>query len=272
VGIEVKPASERARHALAEPTLHELWAENLVVPQAAFFDRAFGRLREVTDAPAGATILDAGCGTGHHALRLARNGWRVHAVDFSDAALEIAQRNLDGAPDIGGRVMIQKEDLTKLSLSDASHDYALCWGVLMHIPDISAAVRELCRVLAPGGKLVVSEFNMSSPESRALRAFARARSSPGRRMPACAEHWHETESGSLLIRHMDLNWLRREFSTHNVVLRGSFAGQLSEVHALLAGRAKLASQAVRWLNSRVVWSKTLASVAMSNILVFEKPR
>jgi ubiquinone/menaquinone biosynthesis C-methylase UbiE len=267
----MKPAtpSERVQEALSVPSLYELWEQRLVLPQAKFFDRVFSDLRSVLNAPEGATILDMGCGPAHHAIRLARNNWHVRAMDFSEAALELARRNVENAG-VSDCVALSREDLTELSLPDDSHPYIVCWGVLMHVPDVSAAIRELSRVLAMHGKLVVSELNMRSPESRVLRAIARANHRPGRLASAGAEHWQDCTSGRLLIRHAKIDWLRREFASHGVVLRGRFAGQISESRVFLQDRSRLATRAVDWLNDRAVWSETLAPFAVSNILVFEK--
>jgi 2-polyprenyl-3-methyl-5-hydroxy-6-metoxy-1,4-benzoquinol methylase len=264
-----KFASDRAKETLSLPTLHELWDHTLVLPQAKFFDRVFSSLRQVLSAPIGATILDAGCGPARHSILLARNLWHVRAVDFSNAALELARRNVEEAG-VSDRVELSRENLTKLSLPDDSQPYVLCWGVLMHIPDIAAAVSELSRVAERGGKIVVSELNMSSPESRALRTLARARSHPGNVVSAGAEHWRETESGSLLIRHANIDWLQHEFANQGVMLRARFAGQISELHAPLRNRAAWAARTVDFVNHHGLWSEALAPFAISNILIFEK--
>jgi len=86
------------------------------------------------------TVLDAGCGTGTHALRLRRDrpDLRVVPLDLS----------VGMAPEVVG-------DLQALPLADGCVQAALAMHVLYHVPDIALAVRELRRVLATDGVLVV---------------------------------------------------------------------------------------------------------------------
>src|SRR5919112_2064790 len=85
--------------------------------------------------------------------RLPRRGFGVRAVDFSESALEMGRAYVE-AQGLGDRIELGRESLLELSFPDESFDYALCWGVLMHVPDAERAVAELARVLRPGGMLV----------------------------------------------------------------------------------------------------------------------
>jgi len=53
-------------------------------------------------------------------------------------------------------VKVRNEDVTRLSFDDRSLEAVLCFDVLEHVPDYRAALREFCRVLAPGGQVVLS--------------------------------------------------------------------------------------------------------------------
>ena len=229
-------------------------------PQQRFFDKVFGR---VFGAGGGRAILDAGCGLGHHTVRLARLGWHVHAVDFSPAAVAETRRKADAS---GLPITVQQDDLTDLSLSDGAHEWIVCWGVLMHVPDVAAAVNELARVLAPGGTLVLSELNASSPESRLLRWYAAGRGNTGGRVPAGAEHWYHTEQGPLLIRHANAGWYEQTFRNLGVRLDKRLACQFTETQ----GIAPLVAPVAEWVNERVTLSRRFAPVAASNLFVFRK--
>jgi SAM-dependent methyltransferase len=246
--------SAAAAAGLAPRDLHERWEGTFLTEpaQQRFFDRCFAELRGRLDAPTGAEIVDAGCGLGHHAIRLARNGWKVRGFDFSRAAVEQARLNARHA---GVEVEFRRDDLLHLSLPTSSAEYVICWGVLMHVPDIAQAVSELARVLEPGGKLVVSELNMRSPESIARRRGRFERTASG------SERWQEVDGQPLLVRHTDPRWLGYEFARHGLVLRERVVGQISEAYC----------RPIHWLNDRLLWSK-IAPIALSNVFFFAAPR
>ena len=104
---------------------------------------------------AGRDVLDAGTGTGRHAIRLAARGARVTAVDFSDRMLAKARAKA-GAD----RVRFENHDLTRrLPYPDASFDSVLSALVLEHVADIAAFFRELGRVTRPDGRIVVTAMH-----------------------------------------------------------------------------------------------------------------
>lgn len=102
----------------------------------------------------GRDAVDAGAGAGSMALRLARHGFRVTAVDGSDAFVARLTGMLDGAP--GGRHRALAGDMHRLPLPAACADVVVCAEVLEHLDDDAAAAAELARVMRPGAALVVS--------------------------------------------------------------------------------------------------------------------
>lgn len=111
-------------------------------------DRALGDV-------AGLDVLDAGTGTGRHALRLAARGARVVAVDFSDQML--AKARAKRGADL---VRFENHDLTRpLPYVDASFDRVLSALVLEHVPDVAGFLRELGRVTRPEGSIVVTAMH-----------------------------------------------------------------------------------------------------------------
>lgn len=103
----------------------------------------------------GLDVVDLGCGTGRHALRLARAGANVTAVDFSEGMLARA-----GAKEGAERVRWLRHDLARpLPLADACADRVICCLVLDHVADLAGLFREmarLCRPRAQAGAVVVS--------------------------------------------------------------------------------------------------------------------
>lgn len=98
----------------------------------------------------GQRILDAGCGSGPTSVAVSDRGAEVSGFDVSAAMIEIARRHL---PDADLRV----HDLAEpLPWADEAFDVAVASLVLHYLPDWSGPLAELYRVLAPGGRLLVS--------------------------------------------------------------------------------------------------------------------
>jgi SAM-dependent methyltransferase len=98
-------------------------------------------------------ILDAGCGNGRYSrflLREADPDARITAFDLSQQMLQRARHRL-----ASDRVTHAAADLTRLPYPDACFDAVVCGWVLEHLPDPRPGLRELARVMKPGGKLLL---------------------------------------------------------------------------------------------------------------------
>ena len=263
--------SRLVESALAQPEVHRQWAGSYRTrDNDAFYERAFDLITAELDPPPGATFLDAGCGSCAHTVRLARRGFDVCAVDFSESALDMARDHLE-ATGLDERITLQREDLTHLSFADASFDYAICWGVLMHVPDVSRAIAELSRVLRPGGKLVVSEGNKDSLEARARRGLERLRGREEAEVvqtSAGLERWDDSGGGRLVTRQADVSWLIASFEAHGLRLTERVAGQFSESYTFLPS-APL-KRVVHAFNNFWFGRVKRPGPAVANILIFEK--
>lgn len=98
-------------------------------------------------------VLDAGCGRGEMLLACAQRGAAVAGIDYSEAAIALADETLAGLPE----VEVIRGEVTRLPWPEAAFDRALLGDVIEHLDtqQANAALRELCRVLRPGGRLVV---------------------------------------------------------------------------------------------------------------------
>ena len=94
------------------------------------------------------SVLEVGCGMGSLAMYWAQRGARMTAVDLTRTAVE---RTTQRFALLGLKGTIRQEDGRHLSFSDQSFDYAYSWGVLHHSPDLASSLRELLRVVKPGG-------------------------------------------------------------------------------------------------------------------------
>jgi ubiquinone/menaquinone biosynthesis C-methylase UbiE len=108
---------------------------------------------------AGRDVLDVGCGQGIDLVRFAAAGARVTGIDLTPRHVELARANL-AARGLEGTVVVG--DAERLPFADASFDRVSSNGVLHHTPGIEAALREIRRVLRPGGEARIVLYNRSS--------------------------------------------------------------------------------------------------------------
>jgi ubiquinone/menaquinone biosynthesis C-methylase UbiE len=140
---------------LAADDYEPLWQRQLADARSGLFAAA--------SVAAGERVLDVACGTGLVALEAARlvgAAGRVTGVDLSGKMVEAARRRAAG---LGiANATFQRMDAQKLELEDASFDVALCALGLMYVPDLSAALSEMHRILRPGGRMIVAVWGERS--------------------------------------------------------------------------------------------------------------
>lgn len=107
----------------------------------------------------GQRLLEVGFGTGTDLLQFARAGAQVTGVDLTPRSIEIARRRFE-VYGLTGEFAIG--DGESLSFPDSSFDVVYSFGVLHHTPDTQRAVREIHRVLKPGGKAIVMLYHRAS--------------------------------------------------------------------------------------------------------------
>lgn len=132
-------ADRYERHLV--PTLFAPWAKDII-----------GR---ATLQP-GERVLDIACGTGvvaRHAAQQIGDSGTVTGIDLNESMLEMARAQ---AEKMGAKVEWRQGDAGALPFDDASFNAVLCQQGLQFFPDKAAALREMHRVLMPGGRLVVS--------------------------------------------------------------------------------------------------------------------
>ncbi len=108
------------------------------------------RLRPQTDQD---TALDVGAGSGFVSRGLAKRNLRIIAVDQSQAMLDALQRELSGAD-----CRLALED--RLPVEDESADYVFANMFLHHVSDPLAMIREMVRVLKPGGVMALTDLDV----------------------------------------------------------------------------------------------------------------
>jgi ubiquinone/menaquinone biosynthesis C-methylase UbiE len=117
------------------------------------------RLRSVLSPSSGERVLEVGPGTGYYSLPVARwlePGGRLDVLDIQQEMLDHTLRRAaeEGISNIVG----ERADAREMPYADGTFDAAYLVTVLGEIPDQSAALRELRRVVKPGGRIVVGEL------------------------------------------------------------------------------------------------------------------
>jgi SAM-dependent methyltransferase len=142
----------------------------------AYFDAIEATRFEVDDfmptvvdfaAHTGKRVLEVGCGLGTDLRQFAKHGAIVTGIDLSKTSVELARKGfelygLDGT--------LVHGDGEELPFPDRSFDLVYSWGVIHHSPDPPSVVRQIHRVLKPGGELIAMVYNRRS--LLALQAWA----------------------------------------------------------------------------------------------------
>jgi ubiquinone/menaquinone biosynthesis C-methylase UbiE len=180
----------------------------------------------------GKTVLEVGCGTGDDAREIAElvgPAGRVIATDLSETMVAEARRRSAGS---GLPVEFRIADLSGLDFPDGSFDGARAKLVLMHCADIETALDELVRVIRPGGRIAVFDYDFDTtivdhPDVAATREVLRCFSDGHR------NNW----SGRQLFHRMKARDLTEvTVSPHTVVMPFEF------FRTLAAGRLRSAQE------------------------------
>jgi ubiquinone/menaquinone biosynthesis C-methylase UbiE len=136
------------------------------------------------------TALELGCGTGFFLLNLKQAGVldEGHVTDISPKMVEVARRNAEG---LGFSVEGRVADAESIPYEDESFDLVVGHAVLHHIPDVEQSLREVLRVLRPGGRFVFAGEPTRHGDwlARRLSWATWAATTRVTRLPALRERW-----------------------------------------------------------------------------------
>jgi len=141
---DAPPGTPRFYELVEEHRYRKEWH----IPQAAGFTSARGL-----------DVLEIGCGLGTDGAQFARAGANYTGIDLTDAAIELARKRFE-LFNIPGK--FKTADAERLDFADNSFDLVYSHGVLHHTPDTAGAVKEIYRVLRPGGRAVVMLYHRDS--------------------------------------------------------------------------------------------------------------
>lgn len=103
-------------------------------------------------------VLDVGCGPGHLLARFRALGWRAEGTEATAAAAALARDRYG--------LEVRAGEVEQLGFAAHSFDLVVSWHTLEHMRDPAATLDAFARILRPGGHLLLSVPNFSSPEAR----------------------------------------------------------------------------------------------------------
>ena len=114
----------------------------------------------------GSRLLDVGCGDGAFTRILAANFVEIHGIDVQEPFLEDFRKIVAG----DARYRVANMSASEMTFPDAHFDSIVSIETLEHIPDLVGAASEICRVLKPGGELLITVPNRWFPfENHGMR-------------------------------------------------------------------------------------------------------
>ena len=235
-----------------------------------FFKLVISYILSLLKVKKNAKILEVGCGTCTKSIILAEHGYNPVAADLSEVVLKRAEANIM-ASGMQDNISLKCENILSLTYEDESFDYILCWGVLMHIPDLEMAVSELSRVLKKDGVIIIAENNMFSLQSllfKAVKFLMRKDNKNVKITQAGKESWSDTDEGALLVREMDLRWFKNKLTSSGFSVERHMSGQFWELYTLFS--SPIIKKMIHAFN--YWWFKYIKThhLALGNIIIFRK--
>jgi ubiquinone/menaquinone biosynthesis C-methylase UbiE len=129
------------------------WYEKNTAGDMEEFRRLAGRIAGLL--PAGSAILEVAPGPGFLAVELARRGFAVTGLDISRTFIELARRNAEKS---GVDVRLEQGNASRMPFADQSFDFLVCRAAFKNFADPTGALREMHRVLKPGGRGLVIDL------------------------------------------------------------------------------------------------------------------
>jgi SAM-dependent methyltransferase len=143
--------------AYADPEARTLEAKNLL-------SRRRIALQMLESLPLSAKILDAGCGSGEIAAKLIERGYEVWGVDIAEPMVARAAARF-------GSDRFRVADIEHMPFATNTFDAVICLGVIEYLASDEAALREIARVLKPGGIALLATPSAISPMKHLDSAF-----------------------------------------------------------------------------------------------------
>jgi SAM-dependent methyltransferase len=228
-----------------------------------------GRIEALAGPLRGRRVIDCGCGSGGYVRALADLGADVFGIEFEESKLLEAAL----APHLAGRV--ESGDVEHLDFEDGRFDVALLNEVLEHVPDDRRALREVHRILRPGGRLVIFSPTRIHPfETHGVRLRG-----SGRRVPHWVPFvpWIPVRIGRRLVDYWARNYWPWELrarvreSGFEVLHTGSVWQTFENISGHQPHWLRRLAPRLRAVCERLEHTPVLRAFGVSQLIVAEKP-
>jgi SAM-dependent methyltransferase len=210
-------------------------------PDSPFVRRPAGTVDQLEPLDDAMLVLDVCCGAAHAAEVVAPRVRQVVGVDLTASLLELGAARVAAAG--VGNVLLQEGNAQALPFVADSFDLAYCFASLHHVGDPAAAVAEMARVVAPGGRIVVQDLIVPVPAARDLFDDVHRRLDPSHR-----QAFLEAEVVALLPEHAALTYAATNESRFPISIAYTEQSDVEGAEAAL--RAELDGGAVTGLEPR----------------------
>lgn len=120
-------------------------------------------------------ILDAGCGYGVYSFMLAEKKLCVDSLDIEDERINAIKDRIKEYQPYSKFITPQQGSLTQIPFRDSTFDLIICSEVIEHMEEDELAVKELSRVLVPGGHLILTTPTTSKQNRKVFKSFGHVR-------------------------------------------------------------------------------------------------
>ena len=180
-------------------TQNKDYADFLNNQDSAFFDKY---IKALAGIPAGGKILDAGCGTGQVVARLDQMGFEAYGIEVSLPNVEMALKVSDRCSCYDGK---------RVPFDDETFDAVGSFNVLEHVDEPEAYIRELVRVLRPGGRIVLSSPNFHRVIGfRDYHPHMRGLANKVKNARTLAQKWGRIRNGNTALQFDRMDPIQRE--------------------------------------------------------------
>ena len=262
--------TDMLKTTMSKPDLHQKWIETYIFDSLKIYDLVVDKIKKIVFHCEDDTFLDAGCGNGVNTIRLVKRGFKVVATDFSEEALKLCRQNVSKYK-YDGKVDIKTEDLLSLKFKNDNFDAVLCWGVLMHIYEVERALNNLCRVIKPGGYLIICEVSQYAPESLIawiIKKIAPQKNDEIVKSKFGVDYWSDTQAGRMLVRKSNIPSYIKYLDTKGFRKVEHIPGQFTQLYTRINN--SIIKKIVLTLN--LLWFQYVKfpNLSREQILIFKK--